>query len=187
MLWKDLNTLPYEQFHKICEAEFRQYPDCWKYHSNKKFNIPPANPQDEQHFSSDYDCLVKNNSTILTKYRYPHNSQLLTDVGRYFGFRHTYVCMNLQKAGMLLPLHYDRNRCFDGYMSEESRTNASPGEIVKLIYFLQDQQPGQMFQLGSEFLQWKANDLFEWKWWAPHASANCSIYDRSAMTIIGIK
>jgi len=187
MLWKDLNTLPYEEFHQICEAEFKTKSNCWQYHSNKQFDIPTASPQDEQHFANDYNCLVKNDCTILTKYRYPHESKLLKAVGKYFNFKHTYVCMNLQKAGMLLPLHYDRNRCFDSYMSEESRNQAKPNEIVKLMYFLQDQQPGQMFQVGNAYLKWRAYDLFEWSWWAPHASANCSTHDRYAMTIIGIR
>jgi hypothetical protein len=150
MLWKEFYKTPYEQVHKICEEKFSIHRHCYRYHSNKKINIPTVEVKDEQHFGNDYDCLPKNESTVIAKYRYPVGHPFLQELADYLN-------------------------------------TAQVDDIKKVIYFPDDQKPGQMFQIGEDFLKWQAGDMFEWEWWAPHSASNCGLHPRRSLTIIGIR
>lgn len=187
MLWKEFYKTPYEQVHKMCEEKFYIHRHCYRYHSNKKINIPTVEVKDEQHFGNDYDCLPKNESTVIAKYRYPVGHPFLQELADYLKFKYIYVALNVQESGMLTPRHFDRNRCFANYISEEYLNTAQVDDIKKVIYFPDDQKPGQMFQIGEDFLKWQAGDMFEWEWWAPHSASNCGLHPRRSLTIIGIR
>ena len=48
-----------------------------------------------------------------------------------------------------------------------------------------NRQPGQMFNVGRQFVTWKRGDVVQWPWYMPHATANASNIDRHLLTLIG--
>lgn len=88
-----------------------------------------------------------------------------------------------QKPGQMFPLHYDRVKYAD-YEVDKNKE----GNILRYLVFLKDQQPGQTFLLGDEFIKWKAGDVISWNQTNHmHGSANFGYHDRPALVITGKK
>lgn len=88
-----------------------------------------------------------------------------------------------QKPGQMFPLHYDRVKYADYEVDKNKEEN-----ILRYLVFLKDQQPGQTFLLGDEFIKWKAGDVISWNQTNHmHGSANFGYYDRPALVITGKK
>ena len=60
-------------------------------------------------------------------------------------------------------------------------------KIIRLIVFLEDQQPGHIWQQGNEYLSWKKGDCFTWPWKdIPHGTANFGHSPRPTLNITGM-
>lgn len=60
-------------------------------------------------------------------------------------------------------------------------------KMIRLIIFLEDQQPGHVWQQGNEYLTWKKGDCFTWPWKdIPHGTANFGHSPRPTLNITGM-
>lgn len=89
--------------------------------------------------------------------------------------------LHVQMPGHVFPLHIDRARHHDN--NKKLALNAKPSNLRFLI-FVDDQQPGQMFQMDLAHLNWKQGDVYTWN---PrdtmHASANAGYWPRRLLLI----
>jgi hypothetical protein len=97
------------------------------------------------------------------------------------------VVSNLQRPGMFIPWHFDRNRSFLTKTAEVQEQDYNLEQLCHFFYFHTDQEPGQFFQIGRTQLNWRAGDLYETTWWMPHATANASYSNRKVTSIIGFR
>lgn len=94
------------------------------------------------------------------------------------------LCLEIwaQEPGQMAPLHYDRpkHRFFNVQEEEEKY-------IKRMIVFLDDQKPGQIFYLGDQTINWKSGDVLEWDQTAyAHGSANFGYHSRPILLITGV-
>lgn len=90
------------------------------------------------------------------------------------------VAINLFKPGQYMPIHYDR---FESYKHYHNLKNAS---ICRYMVMLEDNQPGQMLQIGNSVYNiWQAGAVFGWCNYDLHTFYNLSLRDRYAVQITG--
>lgn len=92
------------------------------------------------------------------------------DLSKQLGINVTRLKIYVQKPGHLVPLHYDRLK--------EHATHRG-------VIFLTDWENGQCFQLGDEFLKWKAMDyIYTWQMSETvHGTANFGYKDRITLIV----
>jgi len=86
--------------------------------------------------------------------------------------------MHILKPGYYFPWHYDQVR--KGYVSESGK------DQVKYMIFFDDWVPGQIVQMGDDFIKWKRGDALTFDVRnTPHGSCNFGHTDRYALHIMG--
>lgn len=70
------------------------------------------------------------------------------------------VRINLQHPGHIFPLHLDRPRHVD-YDNVVEHIGQTPSHRRFLI-FMDDWQPGQVFQMDHDFIKWQSGDVYTW-------------------------
>lgn len=92
------------------------------------------------------------------------------------------VKMHVQHPGQMFPLHFDRPRHSDLQPDKNSLTRL-PSHQRHLI-FIEDQQPGQLFQMDYDLLHWRAGDVFTWDARnTMHGTANVGYWPRYMLMI----
>jgi hypothetical protein len=90
----------------------------------------------------------------------------------------TNVTLHLQRPGQIWPMHIDRKKS-----NEFDSVN-----YTRYLIFFDDWQPGQILQMGTEFLKWKSGDVFGYfDQSVPHGSANFSHSDRFMLMVTGVR
>ena len=88
--------------------------------------------------------------------------------------------VQVQAPGEMIALHLDpwKTQLF----------NAQDSQVCRYVWFLHDQYPGQVWLMGDQSINWKANDLvFFDNTKLPHATVNLGYHDRYCMIITGKK
>lgn len=94
-----------------------------------------------------------------------------------------FYCHN-EGPGMIFPLHFDRHR-WGRFTVTESNQAYDPNYNLYLIFF-DDWKPGQCFQMGDQFIRWKAGDVYSWNHVnTPHGSCNFGFEDRYTLLVNG--
>jgi|694.fasta_scaffold136388_2 hypothetical protein len=70
------------------------------------------------------------------------------------------VKMHVQHPGQIFPFHFDRPQHVDFQVDINSFTQVPSHQ--RYIIFIEDQQPGQLFQMDHDLLHWRAGDVFTW-------------------------
>jgi hypothetical protein len=87
------------------------------------------------------------------------------------------LSVRLQKPGQYFVLHFDRPKQQEWGTDLEDKT---------YLIFFDDWKMGQFFQLGTEFIKWRAGDVYTWSNKdVPHASANVGFDPRFLFLIYG--
>ena len=96
------------------------------------------------------------------------------------------------------PLLNDLVEPFLNYFKMDSAwvktIHQSPGEMysihkdigykgIRYYIFLQDQMPGQFFNLDGKNIEWKRGDVYSWDNTVYHCSANAGLYSKISLTI----
>ncbi len=104
-----------------------------------------------------------------------------------FEYRMTQVCsygvkMHVQHPGQMFPLHIDRPWHNDFHVDVHSLRQVPSHQ--RYLVFMEDQQPGQLFQMDLDHLQWRAGDVFTWDAASTmHGSANMGYWPRYMLLI----
>jgi hypothetical protein len=105
---------------------------------------------------------------------------------RFTGFsKHNLrVRYQIQPPGKMVPIHTDFRKAYyyDLPPEEEFR-------VGRYLIFLEDQQPGQVFQVNDDFIKWKKGDVLTWNHPAivPHGTANFGFHPRPIVVITGFR
>lgn len=87
------------------------------------------------------------------------------------------VKLHVQHPGQIFALHFDRPQHFDFDQQKKSITNQPVH--TRFLVFMQDQQPGQVFQMDHDYITWKQGDVFTWDSRnTMHGSSNLGFWPR---------
>jgi hypothetical protein len=149
-------------------------------------NIPPETLR-QWVYDSEFDELLTKNSHMEVKLQDPILKFVVSEFLNAIGLDPAHLAvsrakLNIQKPGQIFPLHLDRVRHND-YHADEKQLVSDPSHDRFLI-FLEDQQPGQMFQFDMCNITWSAGDVFTWNARdTMHASANTGYWTRRLLLI----
>lgn len=164
-----------------------RYPECLKK------NVPHIDPAvlEQWVYDDDFHDLLCRPSHELVEFSEPSDVGLILDTFcQAMGFEHRVsqakqygaVKMHVQHPGQMFPLHLDRPQHSDFQVSIESFSQ-SPSHQRYLI-FMDDQQPGQLFQMDYDLLRWRSGDVFTWDARnTMHGSANVGYWSRYMLMI----
>ena len=119
------------------------------------------------------------------------DSELLKNTfAKKFNLKPETVRMRVQveEPGKYFVVHIDRHRYRVWDNEPEVRYDKVKAQHSHNIYvtFLQDQQLGQMFQLGTKTIEWKAGDTFAWEHQSvPHCTANAGYWTNYILVTTG--
>jgi hypothetical protein len=109
--------------------------------------------------------------------------KIIQCVSKYFqiDWNKADVTLYVQMPGQMFPLHYDgfKSNLFTGVHDKEYK-------VKRWLIMLEDQKPGQSFQMGDRFMYWKQGDVIAWKnVELPHGSGNFGYWPRFTLRITG--
>ena len=192
-----------KRFQDLCEELNRQHtgPDyeiLW----NKKIDFPAYElasdvyfeygdkpndyPGDEtsSFFLGDQD---KPKNAVLDRYILKEGDPIKARFEQELGLKASRMMMNVQKQGTYIPPHSDRGKSFLLECRDKGLTDDLEWlQIKRYIYFLQDRQVGQFFQVGDSQLDWKAGDLCQFPMFKVHTTANAGPQVRHVLAITGV-
>lgn len=87
------------------------------------------------------------------------------------------------KPGGLTPWHLDGQKYLQYNLTKDQEHL-----VARYIIFLEDQKPGQFWQINNDFIKWKKGDILTWNQsTSPHGTANVGYHNRPVIMVTGIK
>lgn len=145
-----------------------------------------------------YNVDTENPYVVLNRTRHAALTPLLQKISDIFQFEHPgrlsggkpNIKFDVQKPGQMFYWHLDN---FGGILKEQRQDyktfapcDSDQRLIMRVIVFLEDQKPGQVWQQGNCYLKWKRGDCITWPWRdIPHGTANFSHCDRPTLNVTG--
>ena len=194
MLLYDLINVEYKDFVPMAWQYFNQAEQKGPTHvGNHHFDLPK-----DIEFQRTYPHLYNHNGEAedtglaareksgFDQHRFAQDSDFINQVKEYFGLDFIYCAVNNLKPGMLTAVHFDLNRsALLKYTPEQYQKKIKAEDKHRYIVFLEDQKPGQHFEVGNEYVKWKAGDIISFPWYMPHSTANCGEVDRYFLNVAG--
>jgi len=141
---------------------------------------------------------VDNGYVILNRLRHAVLATTFQKMSNLFRFEHPgrlsggkpNIKFDVQKPGQMFYWHLDN---FGGILKEQRNDynqfadcDHDQRKLMRLIIFLDDQQPGHVWKQGNCYLKWKKGDCIAWPWRdIPHGTANFGHTDRPTLNITG--
>mgnify|MGYP001193766717 CR=1 FL=1 len=128
------------------------------------------------------DFIMSNGSGEIWNYKtppkdYPYNvvvssklDELTMPFLDYFKLKSAWIKTTCQLCGETYPIHKDV-----GYNG------------IRRYIFLQDQSPGQFFNIDGKNIEWNEGDIYIWDDTIYHCSANAGIHPKIALMVSGEK
>ncbi len=108
--------------------------------------------------------------------------EVMSFLKEYFNFSEIRIFYQNLKPGEMTPWHLDGKK-----HKEYKLTENEEDRVKRYIIFLEDQHPGQMWQINNDYIQWKAGDVLTWNQsTSPHGTANVGYHDRPVLMVTGI-
>lgn len=190
----ELSSMPYPEYTPYAMERWeKEGKPSYEYHGNMSFEWPDMELPRETPFLTDHNNEPEDTGikaadiSILQQAQLPPDHEFALEMADYFGLRYNYVALNELKTGRMMGTHVDRHRkLVFKHIPREAAEKIHMDEKKRYVVFKEDQQIGQMFQVGEEFItNWKAGDIFSFAWYVPHATANASNYDRHLVSVVG--
>lgn len=189
------------QFQALCDQLNREHqgPDCeiiW----NKKIDIPKYKLNPDVYFeygekkndfpggeTKSFFREDQPKDAVLDRHILKEDDPTKKRFEQELGLKHSRMMMNVQKQGKHIPPHSDRGKSFLLECREKGLTDDLEWlQIKRYIYFLEDRQVGQFFQVGNTQLDWKAGDMCQFPMFKVHTTANAGPHTRHVLAITGI-
>jgi hypothetical protein len=189
------------QFQALCDQLNREHqgPDCeiiW----NKKIDIPEYKLNPDVYFEygekkndfpgSETKSFFREDQpkdAVLDRHILKEDDPTKKRFEQELGLKHSRMMMNVQKQGKHIPPHSDRGKSFLLECREKGLTDDLEWlQIKRYIYFLEDRQVGQFFQVGNTQLDWKAGDMCQFPMFKVHTTANAGPHTRHVLAITGV-
>ena len=169
-----------------CKTE-SVFSSKYRYTDSLTKNVPnlPKSTLDEWVYDKDYEVLLDRSSHEVV-YFHEHDDQkrildsfctamaidkALTKPGM------SSIKLHVQHPGQIFPLHIDRPQHFD-FEGKPGAVNNMPVHS-RFLVFIEDQKPGQLFQMDDQCLNWSAGDVFTWNARdTMHGSSNVGYWPR---------
>lgn len=103
------------------------------------------------------------------------------EVKLYFDLENCVVDLSKYTPGMILPWHHDDYPTYSKNMNVQDLDN-----IVRIIVFLHDPEPGQQLWIDDKLCTGKAGSWFSWTGKTKHMAANLSLSDRYVIQLTGV-
>lgn len=88
-----------------------------------------------------------------------------------------------QRPGGITPWHLDGKKHLQYKLSADQEHL-----IQRYIIFLEDQKPGQFWQINDDFIKWRKGDILTWdQSTSPHGTANAGYHNRPVIMVTGTK
>lgn len=194
MLLYDLISMPYKEFVPIAWQKYNEseYKGA-TYVGNHLFDIPydieykMQYPHLYYHNGQNEDTGIKGaEKSGFQQHRFSQDSDFVQEVKEYFKIDYIYCAINNLQHRMMTAMHFDLNRsALIKYTPLEKQKKILAEDKHRYIVFLQDQEMGQIFQVGEQYLSWKAGDIYSFPWYMPHCTANCTAEDRFLLSVAG--
>jgi len=163
------------------------------YHCKKITNLYLELPHDEIAKKSLHKAKFQNkvhelDNAATHNYRIESDSPTAVKLKTVLQLDTVKINMRIQYPGYVIPLHIGRHKSFfSEYLTEHERKIKNYDDILRYIYFAEDRQPGQFFQLGRVDVDWQAGDIYQFPWYLPHATANAGTSPRKFLSIVGTR
>jgi len=185
-----------DAWNAYCKKMYDNYngPDAWVVCNVKLedyiFKHTPENFYGNNHYGVRHpaDQEVSPDTAVLDRaipdFGHPINKKFCEILGLLPPAR---ISINIQEPGGIIPPHYDTNKSTLKIPSIAEKFNELEWtDHKRYLYFWQDQEIGQFFQIGNTQIKWKAGDLIEFPFFARHTTANSSYSPRKITAITGI-
>ena len=165
---------------KIDIPEYKFNPDVYFEYGEKKNDFPGG--ETKSFFREDQP-----KDAVLDRHILKEDDPTKKRFEQELGLKHSRMMMNVQKQGKHIPPHSDRGKSFLLECREKGLTDDLEWlQIKRYIYFLEDRQVGQFFQVGNTQLDWKAGDMCQFPMFKVHTTANAGPHTRHVLAITGI-
>jgi hypothetical protein len=105
---------------------------------------------------------------------------VFSDVTQYFDLKNIVCDLSKYTPGMILPWHQDDYPTYSRNMKITDKN-----QIVRIIVFLHDSQPGQQLWIEDKLCSGLAGSWFSWVGQTQHMAANLGKNDRYVIQITG--
>jgi hypothetical protein len=96
------------------------------------------------------------------------------------------VRVHVQRPGQFFALHFDRNKYGQFTLGDPQDSYETESKIY--LVFLNNQELGQVFQIGRDQITWTEGDVFTWPQVnMPHGSSNFGFENRYAILLTGFE
>lgn len=138
-------------------------------------------------FHPDFETVTKNSDIDQVRVPADIGAELAPICSKIFNLRldSVFLGIQLQHPGQYIMFHIDRPKYHDYGLKHTDMHQEPP--YRKILIFCDDWQDGQCFQMGKEFIKWKAGDVFTWHPRdVPHGTANFGFEPRWILRVSGI-
>ena len=197
IILEDIHT--YEQYTRDCmDDHYEKFSsdNDWQFVKNEEF--PWTAMLDKVNWKVDYlgddDTSYENNSGGAESiqrhsnenewnytFRFPQGSLLQEKAKELLEVDWVKTNLVKQPPGNVIPQHVDWNYSTVEKIPEHHELYLY--QIHKSYWFPKDQQPGQKFRIGRDWIEWKAGDIVWWPWYMEHNTENVSDSDRPSVHI----
>jgi len=191
-----INMLENDTLEDIAELAYEKHKEAYKNDCDYIGNHIPPNPNTDliefgiDNFFGGGNGYARKNiprgaeNSVVKAGNIADSDPLNEYVRQYLNLKDSFCRYAIQEPGKCVSVHVDYNRKFFSTKKDKLK-NLPASDVKKYVWFLEDQQIGQMWAIGRNNISWKAGDIFQWNWYVPHATANSSNYDRNLLIIIG--
>ena len=123
----------------------------------------------------------------VVEFRRPKSNEVFLAVKNFISdflkLRDPVIFLQDLKPGGITPWHIDGKKHLEYNLKEEEEHL-----VERHIIFLEDQKPGQIWQINDDFIKWKIGDILTWSQsTAPHGTANIGYHSRPVLMVTGVK